>query len=123
MTCKPDEEQLRELIMEQAAMHNFDHNPLLNTLHTVTCNRCNHEFKTVYLDHLKSGRFRVGTPQAIEGENPFGAFLIIEEERATPVIFELPCKKCGNIIDVRPLTVEWLSLVVSKKDASKMMFS
>ena len=123
MTHEPDEEQLRELIIEQSARHNFDHNPLLSTLHTIICNRCNHEFKIMYLDRLKNGRFRVGNPQPIEWENPLGAFLIIEEEKATPIIFELTCEKCGNIMDVRPLTVECLSLILSKKATSKLMYS
>lgn len=123
MTINPSEEQLKELIIEKAARHSFDQNPLLNTSHTITCNRCNHNLKIVYLDFLKSGRFRIGKSLPMESENLLGIFISIEEEKVTPIILEFICENCGNIIEVTPLTVEYLDIIISMKDPSKIMYS
>ena len=115
-----DEEQIKEQIIEEAVRKRFDRSPLLNTTHRVTCYRCNHELKVVYLDYIRGGRFKIGRSQTIEGENPLGAFMAIEEERATPIVLELTCEYCGNIIEVRPVTVEYLRTITNKSENGSM---
>jgi len=124
MSGKPEEGQrLKEQIVEEASKGKFDHSPLLSTPHQVTCDRCRCTFSITYLDYLKKGRFRVGRFQAIEAENPLGAFLAIEEENVTPIILELVCERCGNKIEVRPLTVEYLRIIANRSEPSKMMYA
>ena len=118
-----EEHRLKERIVEDASKGRFDHSPLLCTPHSVTCERCKHTFTIIYLDHLKKGRFRVGRPQAIETESLLGAFMAIEEENVTPIILELDCEHCGNKIEVRPTTVEYLLAIANRLGPSRIMYA
>ena len=124
MGDRPEEGQrLKEQIVEEASKGKFDQSPLLSTPHPVTCERCKHTFRVTYLDYLRKGRFRVGRSQAIEAENPLGAFMAVEEENVTAIILELACERCGNKIEVRPLTVEYLRIIANRSGPSRMMYA
>lgn len=124
MSNKPEEGQrLKEQIIEEAVKGELDHSPLLTTPHPVTCDRCKHTFNVTFLDYLKKGRFTVGRPQAVEAENLLGAFMVIEDENVTAIILELSCERCGNEMEVMPITVEYLRIIADRSKPSNIRYA
>ena len=120
---KPLARTLKTLIISSARNGTFDLNPLLNTTHALMCPQCQHRQRIVYLDSLKNGDFIVGTTQQIEVLDASGPMGVWEKEQATPVTISYRCEGCSGIIEVRPVTVEYLQLIISKPPVSSAMYS
>jgi uncharacterized protein YlaI len=125
-TRKPENEpssiQLKETINEMARKGTFDHNPLLNTTHFVMCQQCQHQQSIIYLDSLKKGDFEVGKTEQIEVLDSSGPIAFSEMEKVTPIVFTFLCKECGYRMEVRPVSVEYLLVVINKPQALGVMY-
>ena len=117
------EEWTKEHIVREAGKGTFNHSPLLTMPHTITCGNCRQTLRIVYLDYLKEGRFRIAKPQTVETESLLGAFMAIEEEKVTVLVFDLNCEHCGGSLEVRPFTVEYLHTIGNKSSPSGMMWA
>jgi hypothetical protein len=114
---------LKTLIVSSARNGTLDRNPLLNTAHATTCPHCQHSQRIVYLDALKNGDFDVGQTKQIEVLDASGPMGVWEKEQATPVTISCRCDVCSGIIEVNPVTVEYLQLIISKPPVSSAMYS
>jgi hypothetical protein len=114
---------LKTLIVSRARNGTFDRNPLLNTAHAHTCPQCHHRQRIVYLDSLKNGAFDVGQTKHIEVLDASGPMGVWEQEQATPVTISYRCNVCSGIIEVSPVTVEYLQLIMSTPPVSRAMYS
>jgi len=114
---------LKTLIVSSARNGALDRNPLLNTAHALTCPHCYHRQRIVYLDSLKNGDFEVGQTKQIEVLDASGPMGVWEKEQATPVTISYRCEVCSGIIEVRPVTMEYLQLIISKPPVSSAMYS
>jgi hypothetical protein len=75
------------------------------------------------LDSLKNGAFDVGQTKHIEVLDASGPVGVWEQEQATPVTISYRCDMCSSIIEVSPVTVEYLQLIMSKPPVSRAMYS
>ena len=114
---------LKTLIVSSARNGTFDRNPLLNSAHALMCPHCYHRQRIVYLDSLKNGDFDVGKTEQIEVLDASGPMGVWEKEQATPVTISYRCDVCSGIIEVRPVTIEYLQLISSKPPVSSAMYS
>jgi len=114
---------LKALIVSSARNGALDRNPLLNTAHANTCLHCHHRQRIVYLDSLKNGDFDVGETTQVEVLDASGPMGVWEKEQATPVTISYRCDVCSGIIEVSPVTVEYLQLIISKPPVSSAMYS
>jgi hypothetical protein len=115
--------QMKLAVMENARNGLFDHNPLLSTAHTITCERCQHSQSVVYLDYFKRGAFEVGTVERIEVLDTSGPFGILETQQLTPIIISVPCTTCGSWMDIRPVSLEYLSILLNRPRPSRAMYA
>ena len=113
---------VKEFIMVTARKGTFNKNPLLSTTHTITCQQCQHSQSIVYLDSLKSGAFEVGKAEEIEVLDSSKPIESPEMEKVTPISINLVCKKCGYCMEVRPVSVEYLQVVITRPPASGAMY-
>ena len=67
-----DLSRFKEIIVEKAQKGIFNNNPLLSTIHVVTCQKCTHRQHIVYLDYLKSGEFELGKTEQVKILDPQG---------------------------------------------------
>ena len=114
--------QLKEMIMEKAQEGAFNLNPLLCTTHFITCQKCKHRQDMVFLEYLKSGEFEFGKPEQIEVVATHEPIGFLEVETVTPIIMSVVCNVCGCRIEVRPVSAEYLSLVIRKPKTSVTMY-
>lgn len=114
--------QLKESIIDTARKGAFDHNPLLSTAHIITCKQCKHRQSIIYLDYLKSGEFELEKAEQIEVLHTSGPIGFLEMEKVTPIVFSLLCKECGRRIEVRPVSFEYLQVVIDRPQASGAMY-
>jgi hypothetical protein len=114
---------LKTLIVSSARNGTLDRNPLLNTAHANTCPHCHHSQRIVYLDSLKNGDFDVGQTKQIEVLDSSGPMGVWEKEQVTPVTISCRCDVCSGIVEVSPVTVEYLQLIISKPPVSSTMYS
>ncbi|MCW4040719.1 MAG: hypothetical protein NWE83_08215 [Candidatus Bathyarchaeota archaeon] len=114
---------LKTLIISSARNGTLDRNPLLNTAHANTCPHCHHSQRIVYLDALKNGDFDVGQTKQIEVLDSSGPMGVWEKEQVTPVTISYRCDVCSGIVEVSPVTVEYLQLIISKPPVSSAMYS
>lgn len=114
--------ELKKIIMKQARKGAFDHNPLLNTTHFVTCQQCKHSQHIVYLNYLRSGAFEFGNSEQIEVLTSQGPVGFLEMERVTMITISFACEKCGNQIEVRPVSVEYIQVILDKPTTSGTMY-
>ena len=105
--------------MEKARKGIFNNNPLLSTVHVVTCQKCRHRQHIVYLNYLKSGEFELGKTEQIQILNPQG---FLETETITPIILNLNCEKCGCQIEARPISVEYLKTIIDRPETTGIMY-
>jgi hypothetical protein len=114
--------QFRQIIIDTARNGGFNHNPLLSTAHFVTCQRCKKRQRVVYLDYLKSGAFDFGKAEQIEVLTPQGAIGFVEIETVTPIVISFSCDECGCLIEVKPISAEYLKVIINKPKSSGTMF-
>jgi hypothetical protein len=114
---------MKAIIIEHAQSGAFNHTPLLSTAHTIACPRCHHRQTIVYLDALKRGAFEVGKAERIEMLDASGPMGIVEMEQMTPLIISLTCTGCGNRMEVRPVNVEYLSILLDRPRPSGAMYA
>jgi hypothetical protein len=114
----------KDEIINRARKGVFDRNPLLAAPHELLCKVCGCKRKITYLDHLKSGRFRLGETQMIEvsyaASNILGLSHVME--RITPIIMTVRCKKCGTEISCSPVSLEYLLFTATKQEKMKNMY-
>jgi hypothetical protein len=114
----------KEEIIKRARKGVFDYNPLLATPHCVVCEACGFVQKTIYLDHLKSGRFELGKTQMIEvsyaAPTIFGLSRAVE--RITPIIMAVKCERCGTEISCSPVSLEYLLFTTTKRQKLRNMY-
>ena len=115
--------QLKETIIDKAQKGVFNHNPMLSTTHFVTCQKCKHKQSVVYLDCLKSGKFELGKSKQIEVLSLQGAISFLEMEKVTPIIVSLICKECNCRIEARPVSAEYLKVIINKPKTSTTMYA
>jgi hypothetical protein len=123
MAAESEQQSVKEQIVEKAKRGEFNGSPLLTTPHRASCENCGQTTDIVYLDYLKSGKFNIADPQAIETESPLGAFMASEQERVTQVIVQAVCGRCECPIEDRPFTVEYLNHLASRTGPSTTMWS
>ena len=124
-SAQEDEEkssQLKEIIIDRARRGLFNHNPLLSTVHFVTCQGCKKRQSVVYLDYLRSGEFDFGKAEQIEVLTSQGAVGFLEMEKVTPIVISLSCDECGCRFEVRPVSAEYLRVIIDKSKASGTMY-
>lgn len=113
----------KEMVMEQARKGAFDNNPLLSTVHTVTCPNCKCRESLVPLEYLKIGEFEIGRAEQIEVLNTEGAFLFVEKETFTPIIVKPVCKGCGSPYEVKLVSAEYLKEILDRPEVLKSMYA
>jgi len=123
VAAEHERRSVKDRIVENAKSGVFNGSPLLTTPHRATCENCGQTLDIVYLDYLKAGKFNIADPQAIETENPLGAFMASEQERVTQVIVQAICGRCECPIEDRPFTVEYLNHLASRTGPSTTMWS
>ena len=114
--------ELKQKIIEAARKGAFNHNPLLSTTHFVTCQKCQFRQPIIYLDYLQSGAFTFGKSEQIEVLSTPGPIAFLEMEKITPVIISLVCEKCGYLFEVRPTTLEYITVILDKPITSGTMY-
>ena len=117
-----DLSRFKEIIIEKAQKGIFNNNPLLSTVHVVTCQKCRHRQHIVYLDYLRSGEFEFGKAEQVEILDPQGPIGFLETERITPIILSLICEKCGCQIEARPISVEYLKTIIDRPKTVGIMY-
>jgi hypothetical protein len=115
--------QLKEILIERARNGAFAHNPLLSTAHALTCQQCQQRQRVVYLDYLKAGEFALGKAEQIEVLNSSGPIGVLEREKVTPIVISRICKTCGCRIEVRPVSVEYLQVIIDRPQALGAMYA
>jgi hypothetical protein len=115
--------QLKEIIIKRAREGVFDHNPLLSTAHVSTCQRCKHRQRVVYLDYLKAGDFVLGKAEQIEVLDSSGPIGVLEMEKVTLIVISRICEACGSHNEVRPISVEYLQVIIDRPQALGAMYA
>ena len=115
---------LKKEIIDNAKDGTFDPNPLLVTLHNIRCKACGFTQKITYLDHLKSGQFKLGETQMVEVSYaaPTLSGLGHMTEKRTPLIITVGCEKCGNETPFSPVSLEYLLFTTSRQHKLKSMY-
>ncbi len=116
-------EKLKETILDKAREGVFDHNPLLSTIHSVTCEKCGRRLNIVYLDYLKSGEFEVGRAEQVEVLTTQGPVGWSDMERVRPIIISLTCEGCNCLIEARPVSIEYLMVIIDRPKTSGTMYA
>lgn len=111
------------MIVEHARAGAFNRNPLLATMHRVTCPRCRHRQRVVYLDHLQRGAFEVHETTNVEVRTSHGPIGFLETQRFTPIVLRLVCERCHGRIEATPTSVEYLLAVAARPTASGNMYA
>ena len=114
--------QLKARIIASAQKGVLARNPLLTTVHELTCPRCHHHQRIVYLESLKTGDFEVGPTERIEVLDSSGPMGIWEMEPVTPIIIRCCCAACGNRFEVRPVSVEYLQRIIANPPVSSALY-
>ena len=114
---------LKTLIVSSAKNGTLDRNPLLNTAHALTCPHCQHRQRIVYLDSLKKGDFDVGKTMQIEVLDSSGPMGFWEKEQVTPLTISYRCDMCSGIIEVSPVSVEYLQQIINNPPVSSAIYS
>jgi len=111
-------------IINRAKKGAFDRNPLLATPHELVCKACGCKRKITYLDHLKSGRFKLGETQMVEVSYaaPTIPGLSHAMERITPITITIKCERCGTEISCSPVSLEYLLFTATKQEKMKNMY-
>jgi DNA-directed RNA polymerase subunit RPC12/RpoP len=104
----------KQRIVDEAKRNTFDRNPLLNTAHQAVCKNCGNRIPLIYLDYLKSGRFKLGEAKTIEALQAYASGFVYEKEQATPIIIEFKCVKCKSKNEVKPVSFEYLLFTIGK---------
>ena len=112
----------KETIIEKARKGAFNNNPLLNTTHIVTCRECKHRQGIVFLEYLKSGEFEFGKVEQVEVFDIQGPMGFLEMENVTPIIIGLICEKCGCRIEARPISTEYLKIIIDTQKTVGIMY-
>jgi len=115
--------QLKELIINKAREGVFDHNPLLSTSHLITCQKCKHQRSIVYLNYLKTGEFEIGTTTQIDVLSTQGIFSFLEKELFTPLVIGLTCDQCSSSIEIKPVSAEYLQVLIDRPTATGAMYA
>jgi hypothetical protein len=115
--------QVKATIIEEARRGAFDHNPLLSTVHTITCPHCQQPHNIVYLTYLKQGVFEVGKTQHVETLDTSGPIGIMEKQQVSPIIISLQCADCDVEMEVRPVSVEYLSVLLNRPRPSRALYA
>lgn len=68
----------------------------------------------IYLDYLKSGRFKLGETKTVEVPQSYASGFIYEKEQTTPIIIEIKCAQCESKIEVKPVSLEYLLFTIGK---------
>ena len=118
-----DSSQLKETITKKAREGAFDDNPLLSAVHSVTCGGCGHRQKAVFLECLKSGEFELGKVEQVEALDTQGPTGFMDLEKVTPIILMLACEKCGRRIEARPVSAEYLRMIINRPRAAGTMIA
>jgi len=115
---------LKAKIMKKAREGAFDRIPLLAALHQATCKACGCANETVYLCHLKSGKFEVGDTQMVEMIYTSLAMPELEHtiEKVTPIIIKLKCGRCGTETVCSPISLEYLMYTATKPPKPESMY-
>lgn len=115
---------LKTKIMKKAREGAFDRIPLLATLHQAICKACGCANETVYLRHLKSGKFEVGDTQIVEVVYTSLAIPELEHttEKVTPIIIKFKCSKCGTENVCSPISLEYLMYTATKPPKPEFMY-
>jgi hypothetical protein len=77
----------------------------------------------VYLDSLKSGDFEVGKTEHIDVLNSSGPMGLWEQEQITPLTISYRCEVCTDIIEISPVSVEYLQLIINNPPVSSSIYS
>jgi hypothetical protein len=112
--------RFKETIIEKARKGVLDDNPLLNATHVLSCSRCKHAQGAVFLKYLKSGEFEFGKAEQIEAPATPGPIEFMELEKVTPIILNTTCEKCSNRIEARPISAEYLKMIIDRPKATGM---
>ena len=64
-------------------------NPLLDTVHLITCGECKYRQDVVFLGYLKLGKSDFGKAEQIEVFATQGPIEFLELEKVTPIIVKL----------------------------------
>ena len=120
---EPLSRTLKTLIVSHAKNGTLNRNPLLNTAHDLTCPHCQHRQRIVYLDSLKKGDFDVGKTKQIEVLDASGPMGVWEKEHVTSLTISYRCEVCRGIIEVSPVTVEYLQLIINNPPVSRSIYS
>ena len=105
---------IKARIVEDARRGAFDRNPLLSTVHHVTCPRCRHRQPTRYLDALKAGTFEIKSPEEIEVLSFLGPVDVVEKQACTPLVITLSCERCGRRIETMPTSAEYMRVMLER---------
>jgi hypothetical protein len=114
---------LKATIIANARKGLFARNPLLTTVHVLTCPHCHHQQHIVYVESLKTGDFEIGATERIEVLDTSGPMGLWETEHVTPLIIPWCCAACGNRVEVRPVSVEYLQHVLTQPHAARAMYA
>ena len=104
----------KQRILDEANRKTFDRNPLLNTTHQTLCKNCGARMSLIYLDYLKSGRFKLGEAKTVEALQAYASGFVYEKEQATPIIIEYKCIQCESKNEVKPVSLEYLLFTIGK---------
>jgi len=104
----------KQRVMDAVKRNTFDKNPLLNTPHQTRCKSCGNRLSLIYLDYLKSGRFKLGEAMTVEAPQSYASGFTYENEQATPIIIEIKCAQCESKIEVKPVSLEYLLFTIGK---------
>jgi hypothetical protein len=77
----------------------------------------------VYLDSLKNGDFEVGKTKQIEVLDASGPMGFWEQEQITPLTISYRCEVCTDIIEISPVSVEYLQLIINNPPATSTIYS
>lgn len=100
--------------------HLFDKNPLLTTPHQTRCKTCGKRVTLIYLDYLRSGRFKLGEAVAVEVPQAYASGFTYEKEQTTPILIEIQCPYCKSKIEVKPVSLEYLLFTMGKSRTDHM---
>jgi non-ribosomal peptide synthetase component E (peptide arylation enzyme) len=114
---------LKKNIVEATQKGTFRHNPLLSTIHNVTCSNCRFSHQIVYLNYLKTGKFNISKPEHITVLSSFGIIDLSETQKVTPIVIHLICEKINNQIVLQPVTVEYLTAIIKQPSTLRALYA